>query len=85
MAKFQKGDKKPEASGRKKGTPNKVTRSVKEVFSEVFNKLQEDPNVSLEAMARKDPKLFYSLATKLIPTELDATIKEKIITVTVRE
>lgn len=79
---FEKG--KPKTGGRQKGVQNKVTRSVKEVFSEVFNKLQDDPKVKLEAFAKKNPALFYSLATKLIPTELDATIKEKIITVEVR-
>ena len=34
MAKFKKGDKKPENSGRKKGTPNKLSLGVDEKLKE---------------------------------------------------
>lgn len=33
MAKFQKGQKKPENSGRKKGTPNKLNMGVEEALA----------------------------------------------------
>lgn len=32
MAKFQKGDKRPENAGRKKGTPNKITDQAREAI-----------------------------------------------------
>jgi hypothetical protein len=42
MAKFQKGMKKPENSGRKKGTPNKSTQKVSERLIELnFDPVEE--------------------------------------------
>ena len=38
---FKKGDKK--TGGRGKGSPNKLTRTVREVVLDTFNKLQENP------------------------------------------
>jgi hypothetical protein len=64
----KKGHKK--AGGRQKGTPNKVTASVKEVFANVFHSLQDDEQNCLAAWAKKNPTDFYKLASKLIPTEL---------------
>lgn len=85
MSKFKKGQSgNPE--GKKKGTPNKVTKTVREKFLDVFNKLQEDETspAALVNWAQKNPREFYPLAAKLIPTEIKAQVEETIIKV-VRE
>ena len=81
MAGFKEGHKK--IGGRTKGSPNKLTRTVKECVLEAFNQLQEDPNANLFEWGKKNPKDFYQVAAKLIPTEVQATVenvaKQKVI------
>jgi len=69
---FKPGDKRPEGSGRAKGTVNKTTAQVKEVFAETFRQLQEDPDKphALIKWAENNPTDFYKLASKLIPVQL---------------
>ena len=67
--------------GRPKGVPNKLTRSVKEAFGEAFEKLQDDENANLLVWAQANPKDFYTLASKLIPTEVDATVRGSLLDV----
>lgn len=74
---FKKGDKKPANSGKVKGTPNKLTQTVKEVFTNVFSELQEDPEVKLSEWAKSNPTDFYKLSAKLIPTAVNAEITVK--------
>lgn len=56
--------------GRKKGSQNKITKTVKETVLKVFNKLQKDPVNNLTEFAKKYPRDFYAIAAKLIPTEI---------------
>jgi hypothetical protein len=56
--------------GRKAGTPNKITQSVRERFVEAFDKLQSDEDVNLVAWAKNNPDDFYKLASKLIPLDV---------------
>lgn len=65
----------PGNSGRPSGTPNKLTRTVKETVLAVFNDLQSDPKVNLESWAKNEPTEFYRIAAKLIPTEITGTVK----------
>lgn len=65
---FQKGH--PKMGGRQKGTPNKLTATVRETFERVFNSLQEDPKQQLEAFARDNPVEFHKLIAKLLPIDL---------------
>lgn len=58
--------------------PNKLTRTVKETVLSVFNDLQSDPKHSLKAFAEKNPRDFYNIAAKLIPTEIKGNVKETI-------
>lgn len=67
--------------GRPKGSVNKVTRTVRAAFEDVFNKLQEpdplfgaDPPWSLLAVAQQEPLEFYKLAKSLIPTKLEGNL-----------
>lgn len=80
MAKFEKG--KIKQGGRAKGTPNVLTRTVKETVLAAFNELQKDPKANIVDWGKKNPGMFYQIAAKLIPTELNATLESKVITVT---
>jgi hypothetical protein len=82
---FKKGDKKPESSGRKEGSVNKLTKTVKERVLEVFNELQDDPQANLLSWAKDEPTEFYKIAAKLIPADINAKVDGKIITVIVPE
>lgn len=73
---FKKGN-----PGRQKGSTNHLTRTVKETVLSVFNDIQSDPKVNLKTFAKKYPREFYQIASRLIPTELSGTLKT-IITVT---
>ena len=72
---FPEGYKSP---GRPKGSPNKLTRTVRQAFEEVFEQLQEDPDEphALRPWAKKNPDKFYLLAQKLIPTQVAATVED---------
>ena len=66
-----KGSPRPPGSGRAKGTPNKVTRSVREAFAIAFDEL--GGAAGLRDWALRSPeneRAFYSLASKLIPSEV---------------
>ncbi len=69
---FQKGNKL--GGGRPAGIQNKFTMSVKEAFSEAFEKLG-----GVEALVRwgqRNPTDFYKLVSKLIPTDVNMAIKQ---------
>lgn len=57
-------------NGRPKGTPNKVTKSVREHFAIAFDLLQDDDTVNLTAWGKANPTEFYRLASKLIPLQV---------------
>lgn len=80
MGKFEKGN-----AGKPKGSLNKLTTTVKERVLNVFNELQDDPQANLLSWAKEEPAEFYKIASKLIPTEVSATVTERIITVEVKE
>lgn len=66
---FEKGN-----PGKPKGTPNKLTKTVKETVLAVFEELQGDEKNNLKAFAQKYPRDFYNIAAKLIPTEVNASV-----------
>lgn len=67
---FKKGE-----GGRPLGAQNKFTKTVKETVLSVFQELQEDPRHNLKAFAKENPKEFYNIAAKLIPTEMSGGLK----------
>ncbi len=75
MGKSSTSFKPGEAPGRPKGIPNKLTRTVKECVLEAFNELQSDPQNKLIAFAKKNPRDFYQIAAKLIPTDIKADVR----------
>lgn len=78
---FKKGQ--PKLGGRTSGTPNTLTKTVKERVLEVFTELQEDPVANMKSWAKTEPTEFYKIAAKLIPAEINANIDHKIINVIV--
>lgn len=65
----------PKTGGRKPGSQNKATIAVKEAFREAFELL--GGTQALVVWAADNPTAFYQLYSKLIPTEVDATISGK--------
>lgn len=78
---FKKGQEK--IGGRKEGSINKLTKTVKERVLEVFNELQDDPNANMLTWAKEEPTEFYKIAAKLIPADINAKVEGKIIEVIV--
>ena len=83
MARFTKGNN-ANPNGRPIGAVNKINKTIKESVLNVFNKIQDDPQHNLETFAKKYPREFYLIASKLIPTEMIGTT-ETIIKVTIPE
>lgn len=71
--KSKRGGKRP-GSGRKKGTPNKLTKAVKLVFEDAFDTMQGDKEVNLVNWGKANPTEFYKLAARLIPAEINAKV-----------
>ncbi|MBN9497849.1 MAG: hypothetical protein J0H39_13920 [Alphaproteobacteria bacterium] len=53
--------------GRKKGTPNKLTRDVKSAILAAFDKVGGEKY--LAEQARKNPQAFLTLLGKVMPTQ----------------
>ena len=67
-----KGLGKTPGSGRKKGTPNRATQSVKDAMQQAFD---EAGGVKfLGKLAKEDPRTFATLLAKLIPNEVKADV-----------
>lgn len=62
--------------GRGPGSLNKTTSTVKQVLLSVFQELQEDPKNNLKSWAQTQPTEFYKIASKLIPTEINAKLSK---------
>lgn len=67
---FKKGES-GNSEGRPKGTPNKLTATVKDVFTTVFTELQSDSEVNLKEWGKNNPTEFYKLCSKLIPAAVE--------------
>ena len=57
-------------SGRKKGSANVTSRSVRETFQETFEMLQQHKTANLTNWALENRSQFYQLAAKLIPANV---------------
>lgn len=66
--------------GRRPGSSNKITKTVKDVFEKTFRDMQSDPSKphALKKWAEVEPGEFYKLAAKLIPTELKGDFKHSV-------
>lgn len=63
----------PKTGGRKRGTPNKATKTIREAWVEAFNLVNQ--RIPLHEWGAANPEKFYPLATKLIP--IDVTSGDK--------
>jgi len=83
---FKKGES-GNPKGRDKGSKNKHTKAVKEVFLNVFHKLEgsNDQKQGLYAFAKESPKDFYKIASKLIPQEIAGELTGEVIIRVVRD
>ena len=66
---FEKGN-----PGKPKGATNKLTRTVKETVLAAFEELQSDPKANIITWGKSNPRDFYAIAAKLIPTEVSANL-----------
>jgi len=60
--------------GRQKGTPNKMTRTIKAAIEEAFTKAGGADY--LARMANEQPAAFMTLLGKVLPTQLEHTGKD---------
>lgn len=61
--------------GRKKGTPNKLSGTVKANVIAVFNELNGDNQNHMKEWALENPSHFYNIYAKLLPTEIEAEVE----------
>jgi hypothetical protein len=73
---FKTGDPKPLNSGRKRNVSNKLTRDIREMIHAALD--QAGGVKYLVAQAEKNPAAFLTLVGKIIPTQVDATIKREL-------
>lgn len=66
--------KRVKVGGRQAGTPNRLTKAVKDIFHEAFNQLQDHPTANLVTWGTTNPDKFYPLAARLIPAEVNAVV-----------
>lgn len=52
----------------------KTMKTVKQTVLDAFNELQADPVVNIVAWGKENPTEFYRIASKLIPTEIQAKV-----------
>lgn len=65
-----KGKPRPSGAGRRAGTPNKTTASIKAAFVAAFDNLGGIP--ALVEWGKENPTDFYKLVSRLIPVEVQA-------------
>ena len=65
---FKKGDKKPANSGKKKGTMNKVSASLKEMILASLDEV--GGQAYLVEQAKNNPNAYITLIGKVLPTTL---------------
>lgn len=59
--------------GRPKGAPNKLTKTIKEAIEVAFDKAGGADY--LARMANEQPAAFMTLLGKVLPTQVDASVK----------
>lgn len=62
--------------GRKKGTPNKATASVKEALTAAFDGMGGAGQ--LQTWATANPTEFYKLWAKMLPQDVNANLKGEV-------
>jgi hypothetical protein len=68
--------------GRQKGTPNKLSTTVKDNFIAVFADLNGQDLMHMKEWAKENPTQFYNLYAKLLPLQLAGDQENPIQTIT---
>lgn len=70
----QRGGSKPgeRRGGRQPGTPNRVTRDVRQAIQVAFDRLGGVDYI--ERLGRTDPKTFVPLLSKIVPQKIEADV-----------
>ena len=78
--KFKKGEKKPENSGRRKGTPNKATQTLKEAALGALN-AGDGAQKFFERLKDKKPEAFSQFLARILPSEIkvDADMRGNVV------
>lgn len=63
----------PRTGGRKAGTPNKLTKTIKAAIEEAFDKAGGADY--LATMAIEQPAAFMTLLGKVLPTQVEANLQ----------
>ncbi len=66
---FKKGQRRPAGAGRKRGTPNKISASLKLSFLEAYEQL--GGTGALVTWARRHKTQFYQLVARLLPSSIE--------------
>ena len=81
----KKGDPKIPGSGRKKGTPNKVTQEVQELNDRILALIKDDRVIGvanlLKATLESKPEALLAYIEKQLPNKIDFDINHKQIVV----
>lgn len=70
---FKKGDKKPEGTGRTKGTPNKKTKETKERLEWVIGLLEETLEADLKKLSPSQKTLMWKDLQEYVRPKLART------------
>lgn len=69
----------------RKGSPNKFSKSFKDLLTDTIHALENDEDHGLEKFARDNPKDFYRICSKLVPQEMVGEITGEVTIRVVRE
>lgn len=67
----------------RKGSPNRVTASIKQAFKEAFD--QRGGVSALLTWADENPTAFYQVVGRLIPTEVNGSMEHVVLTMAERK
>ncbi|KKN74637.1 hypothetical protein LCGC14_0388390 [marine sediment metagenome] len=60
--------------GRQSGSKNKVGKAFKDLLTETYQALEDDPKHGLKKFAEEHPSDFYRICSKLVPQEMAAEL-----------
>lgn len=70
--KFEKGKPRPQNSGRKKGSGNKVTADIRDMIRSALDKVGGQDYLTKQAV--DNPTAFMTLIGKVVPAEVNANV-----------
>ena len=65
--------------GRTKGSQNLMTRQIKEAVEHAFRSVNGKRNAGLIALAKNEPKVFYSLVARCIPATVAVDVQHHVV------